>query len=263
MGLRSSGVIRSNDQDRPTPAVDEANLIRALTGELENFQQIAQQLLPQAGDLPRLKGMDVFGGVAALNGTVGGDHLIYLDFKRRFNLSARIDAAFARGQGEVVDHLRRRHHMAGIVLIDVAGHRVTDALLGAMLHQALLVGAMYELDMSGRITRRLFENLNARFYASSGAHKVISMLYGEVSEDARFRFLFGGQPVSAVFSNEHDRLMEVDGVSFPPLGLLLSLGMIDDPPLEIPLGFKDPYTLNEWSLMSPGDILLLHTDGLA
>jgi serine phosphatase RsbU (regulator of sigma subunit) len=263
MGLRSSGMIRDGDQDCQTPAVDHATLIRELTGELANFQEIAQELLPQAGDMPRLKGMDVFGGVYALNGTVGGDHLIYLDFKQRFNLAARIDAALARRQGDVVDHLRRRQHMAGIVLIDVAGHRVTDALLGAMLHQALLVGAMYELDMSGRITRRLFENLNARFYASSGAHKFISMLYGEVSEDARVRFLSAGQPVPAVFSNEHDRLMEVDAVSFPPLGLLPSLGMIDDRPIESPLGFKDPYTLNEWSLMGPGDILLLHTDGLA
>ena len=242
---------------------DAGDLLRHLTGELDNFEQIAAQLLPQPGDRPRLRGIDVFGGVVALDGTVGGDHLIYVDFKQRFNLPARIDAALAHGRGDIAEHLRRRQQMAGIVLIDVSGHRVTDALLAAMLHQAFLVGAMYELDMSGRITRRLFENLNARFYKSSGAHKFISMVYGEISEDARFRFLSAGQPLPTVFSNEHDRLMDVHAVTFPPLGLLPSLGMIDDDAIDTPLGFKDPYTLNDWSLMNTGDILLLHSDGLS
>jgi serine phosphatase RsbU (regulator of sigma subunit) len=245
------------------PVADSGDLLRQLTRELDNFEEIAQHLLPQPGDLPRLQGIDVFGGSLPLNRTIGGDHLIYVDFKQRFNLPARIKEALAHHRGDIVERLRRRQHMAGLVLIDVSGHRVTDALLAAMLHQAFLVGAMYELDMSGRITRRLFENLNARFYKSSGAHKFVSMIYGEISEDARFRFLSAGQPVPAVFSNEHDRLMDVEAISFPPLGLLPSLGMIDDDDTDTPLGFKDPYTLNEWSLMSPGDILILHSDGLA
>lgn len=241
---------------------DSGDLLRQLTRELDNFEQIAQHLLPQPGDLPRLRGIDVFGGTLALNGTIGGDHLIYLDFKQRFNLPARIQEAVAHRRTDVAERLRRRQRMAGIVLLDVSGHRVTDALLAAMLHQAFLLGATYELDMSGRITRRLFENLNAQFYKSSGAHKFVSMVYGEISEDARFRFLSAGQPLPAVFSNEHDRFMDVDAISFPPIGLLPSLGMIDDDGADTPLGFKDPYTLNEWSLMSPGDILLLHSDGL-
>jgi serine phosphatase RsbU (regulator of sigma subunit) len=238
-------------------------LLRQLTGELDNFEQIAQYLLPQPGDLPRLQGVDVFGGTLALNGTIGGDHLIYVDFKQRFNLPARIEHAVSHGRGDIADRLRRRQHMAGIVLIDVSGHRVTDALLAAMLHQAFLLGAIYELDMFGRITRRLFENLNARLYKSSGEHKFLSMIYGEISEDARFRFLSAGQPPPAVFSNEHDRFMEVSSISFPPVGMLPSLGMIDDAAPDSPLGFKDRYTLNDWSLMGAGDILLLHSDGLS
>jgi len=239
------------------------DLLRRLTGELDNFEQIAQYLLPQPGDLPRLQGVDIFGGTLALNGTVGGDHLIYVDFKQRFNLPARIEDAVARGRIDLAEQLRRCQRMAGIVLIDVSGHRVTDALLAAMLHQAFLLGAIYELDMFGRITRRLFENLNTRLYKSSGAHKFVTMIYGEISEDAQFRFLSAGQPPPAVFSNEHDRFMEVSLISFPPVGMLPSLGMIDEAATDSPLGFKDHYTLNDWSLMGAGDILLLHTDGLA
>ena len=145
---------------------DSGDLLRQLTGELDNFEDIAQHLLPQPGDLPRLHGIDVFGGTVALNGTIGGDHLIYVDFKQRFNLPARIADAVAHRRDEVAERLRRRQRMAGIVLIDVSGHRVTDALLAAMLHQAFLLGAIYELDMFGHITRHLFENLNTRFYQS-------------------------------------------------------------------------------------------------
>src|SRR4030095_7541875 len=206
---------------------------------------------------------DTHGASLALNGRVGGDHLIYVDFKQRFDLDARIQRATEQNRFGVIANLKRCQRMAGIVLIDVSGHRVTDALLAAMLHQAFLLGAIYELDMFGRITRRLFENLNTRFYKSSGAHKFVSMIYGEISEDARFRFLSAGQPPPAVFSNQHDRFMEVSLISFPPVGMLPSLGMIDEAATDRPRGFKDRYTLNDWSLMGSGDILLLHTDGLA
>src|SRR5262245_20958315 len=76
-------------------------LLRHLAGELDNFEEIAQYLLPQPGDLPRLRGIDVFGGTLALNGRIGGDHLIYVDFKQRFNLPARIEDAVARGRTDL------------------------------------------------------------------------------------------------------------------------------------------------------------------
>jgi serine phosphatase RsbU (regulator of sigma subunit) len=69
-----------------------------------------------------------------------------------------------------------------------------------------------------------------------------------------------------VFSQQHDRLMHVgqDGcVSFPPLGMLPSLDVTDRHRTKSPLGFKADYEMNEWVLMGEGDILLLHTDGLA
>lgn len=235
--------------------------------ELENFQDIAKYLLPQPGEMPRLQGIDVWGGSLPLTGSVGGDHIIYVDFKQRFDLEARMRRAADDGRLEVAENLRRCQRTAGIAVIDVAGHRVTDALLAAMLHQAFLVGALYELDMFGQVTRRLFENLNTRFYQSSGAHKFMTLIYGEISEDARFRFLSAGHPFPLVFSKQHDRFMEVGEqhrVSFPPLGMLPSFDGIDRNATAIStLGFKDHYEMNDWWIMGAGDILLLHTDGLA
>jgi serine phosphatase RsbU (regulator of sigma subunit) len=245
---------------------DDPDIVRQLTDELTNFQEIAKNLLPQPGELPRLQGIDVYGKTLALNGMVGGDHLIYVDFKQRFDLDARIARASREGKTEVVENLKRCQRTAGIAVVDVAGHRMTDALLAAMLHQAFLLGAIYELDSFGEITRRLFENLNTRFYQSSGAHKFISLIYGEISEDARFRFLSAAHPFPTVFSRREDRFMEVGQdlrVSFPPLGMLPSLHAIDRSTVgESTLGFKERYQTNEWRLMGAGDILLLHTDGL-
>jgi len=242
-------------------------LLEQLTLELKNFEDIARYLVPEPGDLPRLQGIDIWGGTFPLSGTVGGDHLIYVDFKQRFDLDARIRRARDEGKTTIAANLERCQRRAGIAVIDVSGHQVTDALLAAMLHQAFLVGALYELEMFGRITKRLFEHLNMRFYQSSAAYKFVSLLYGEISEDARFRFLSAAQPFPAVFSREHDRFMEVDPqfrVSFPPLGMLPSLSAIDyNTAASRAIGFKDSYETNEWRLMGAGDILLLHTDGLS
>ena len=154
----------------------EIELVKQLRGELENFEEIAQHLIPKPGDVPQLRGVDVYGGTLALNGLIGGDHLIYVDFKQRFDLEARIKRAVERNQPEIVQNLQRCQKTAGIAVIDVSGHRVTDAFIAAMLHQAFLLGAIYELDVYGQVTRRLFENLNTRFHQSSSAHKFVSMI---------------------------------------------------------------------------------------
>src|SRR5262245_16008396 len=239
--------------------------IERLLGELKNFQEIAKNIMPAPGEVPTLQGIEVYGGTIPLNGSVGGDHIIYVDFKKRYDLNARLRQASAEGRTEVVNHLERCKRKAGIAILDVSGHHATDALLAAMMHQAFLLGSIYELDMFGNITKRLFENLNTRFYHSSSMNKFVTMIYGEISEDTTFRFLSAAHPPPVVFSNEHNRFMEVSQdfcTSFPPIGTLPSLDVIDRNTTQSVLGFKERYQLNEWSLMGTGDILLLYTDGL-
>ena len=239
--------------------------IERLLSELKNFQDIARNIMPAPGEVPTLHGIDVYGGSIPLNGSVGGDHIIYVDFKKRYDLNARIREASAQGRTEVVQHLERCKRKAGIAILDVSGHHATDGLLAAMMHQAFLLGSIYELDMYGNITKRLFENLNTRFYHSSSLNKFVTMIYGEISEDTTFRFLSAAHPPPVVFSNQHNRFMEVSQdfcTSFPPIGTLPSLDVIDRNATQSVLGFKERYQLNEWKLMGTGDILLLYTDGL-
>jgi serine phosphatase RsbU (regulator of sigma subunit) len=207
----------------------------------------------------------VYGGTIPLKGVAGGDHIIYVDFKKRFDLDARIRRALSENRHDLVTNLEDCRKKAGIALLDVSGHHITDAVMAAMLHQAFLVGATYELDIHGHITRRLFENLNSRFYSSSSMNKFVTMIYGEIGEGATFKFLSAAHPPPVVFSMRNDRFMEVAEdlcTSFPPIGTLPSADAIDRNTISSVLGFKETYQLNEWRLMGEGDILMLYTDGL-
>src|SRR4051812_34060609 len=172
-----------------TPGRKIGDPLVVLTEELQNFRDMATQIIPRPGEIPTLDGIDVFGDTLPLNGFAGGDHIIYVDYQKRYDLEARIKEGIAAGKTEVVANLKRTRTRAGIVLLDVSGHQATDALLAAMLHQAFLLGALYELDTFGHITRRLFENLNSRFYQSSSRAKFATMIYGEIAQDTTFRFL--------------------------------------------------------------------------
>jgi len=234
--------------------------------EIRNFEAIAAHLIPSPGDIPELDGIDIYGKTIPLNGLVGGDHIIYLDFKKRFNLDRRIEKARSEGLEEVARNLAGLRRKAGIAISDVSGHLITDGLLGLMLHQAFLLGARYELDFFGELGTRLFENLNARFFRSSAVHKYLTLLYGEISNDGNFRFISAAHPPPVVFSRENDQIVEISPdllTTYPPIGMLPSIEDIDYQLEESVLPFKDQYTVNEISLMGSGDILLLYTDGLS
>jgi serine phosphatase RsbU (regulator of sigma subunit) len=234
-----------------------------LAEELRNFEEILKFLSPSAGEIPSLAGVDIAGFSRPLRGTLGGDHTIYIDFKKRYDLDGRIARARAARMTAVAEQLEAGKRRAGILLADVAGHRITDALVAAMLHQAFLLGSYYELEMFGQITTNLFEQIKTRFYESTNIKKLIAMIYGEIAEDGRFRYVSAGHPPPIVFSHEFRRLMplgEDRTVSESLVGLhpagsgVPSAGRIATAP-------RESHVVNEIELLMPGDILLLATDG--
>jgi serine phosphatase RsbU (regulator of sigma subunit) len=254
--------IMPDEKKLPEAVIRKLNL---LTEELENFEEIALRLKPAPGEIPNLPGIDVFGTTIPLAGAIGGDHIIYLDFKQRHDLDARIAQARKKGLDQIAAKLEEMKQTAGVLLADVSGHRITDAVLAAMLHQSFLLGAIYELQISGTITTRLFENINNRFYRSSSVRKFLTMIYGEIHVSGRFRFISAGHPPPLVFSNEFDKFVDIHPdllVSYPPIGTMPSKTDPDLSRRPSVLGTKDKYTVNELKLMGPGDILVLYTDGL-
>ena len=229
--------------------------------ELDNFLEIATAHIPQPGDLPRVPGIDVDGFSLPLNGAIGGDHIIYLDFARRFDLDRRIREA---ASAEVRERLARNRQRAGILLADVAGHQTTDATLHIGLHHAFLTGVLYELDLGGEITPRLFENLNSRFFQTANYSKYITMLYGEISADGTFAFISAGHPLPVIYSREFGRLVDIEPDrlrTYYPIGMFPSEASVDRARLGSEYLLKKRYTVNTLRLLSPGDILVLFTDG--
>lgn len=230
--------------------------------ELANFLEIASAHIPQPGDVPQVPGIDIAGLSLPLHGPIGGDHIIYLDFARRFDLDRRIREA---SSPQVRERLAGNRQRAGILLADVAGHQTTDATLHIGLHHAFLTGVLYELDIHGEITPRLFENLNSRFFQTANYTKYITMLYGEISADGTFKFLSAGHPAPVIYSREFGRIVDIEPglmVAYYPIGMFPSEDSVDRERLGSHYMLKKRYTINTLRLLSPGDILVLYTDGL-
>jgi len=232
--------------------------------ELANFEEIIKDVYSVPRQL-RLDGIDVAGHSYPLSGTVGGDHIVFVDFAGRYDLAARADAAEAEGDTALAESLLRCQNRLGILLADVSGHSMTDALLAAMLHQAFLVGVSYELDHNGQVTRSLFEKLNTRFYRSSSVHKYVTMVYGEISSDGTFTFISAGHPPPLLFSAKLDRFVNLDPEvvhSCYPIGLFPSEHDLDDQKSTRPILYKRRFLVNELRLRTAGDILVLCSDGV-
>src|SRR5438093_11873162 len=104
-----------------------------LIGELKNLQDIADCIKPSRADLPVLDGVDVYGETLCLNEAGGGDHIIDVDFQKRYDLQARIERADAQGRDDIVENLKRCRRRAGSVVFYVSGHHVAVSVVAAMI----------------------------------------------------------------------------------------------------------------------------------
>lgn len=258
-------MVKRDDKNKIEKNILSGKGLDFMKDEIENLNEIVGAIKPSSGELPDLNNIDIFGGSLPLNGIAGGDHIIYIDFNKRYDLDLRVNEAFENGNKSVAEKLRSLKEKGGVLIADVSGHKITDASMAAMLHQAFMVGVLYELKIFGEVTSELFEILNSRFYKSSAFSKFITMIYGEISSDGTFRFINAGHPSPVVFSNKFDKLMKVCSKSasgFPPVGTLPSVEDIDSSRNKSRLGFKKRYSVNKIHLMGEGDILILFTDGL-
>jgi serine phosphatase RsbU (regulator of sigma subunit) len=231
-----------------------------LDGEFENFLQMAKRIQHAPANIPKKPGLDIYGGHIPLT-EVGGDHLIYLDFKERYNLDMIEEQAKESCNQGLCEKIRETRHRAGILLADAAGHQATDAFLAAQLHQAFMMGVLYELPIHGEITLRLFEELHNRFWSSSFVDKFITLIYSEINENGVFRFISAGHPKPLWYSSEKDKFIDIGQIeSTQPIGFARSrYNLFTD--VKSQADYVDPSHVNE-RRMACGDILILYTDGL-
>jgi serine phosphatase RsbU (regulator of sigma subunit) len=189
---------------------------------------------------------------------------------------------FARSceQVRVAEELRDLYSTAGILIVDAQGHGIISAKIASTVHDTFHALMLTELDRYGRTTPMLLENINLRLAQSvtarnalgtiekEGAREIATMVYGEVRPGGRFRFANFGHPPPLVFSAEYRKIMNIDESRMVQF-LALGLGIPADHPdrkkyysLNLRQTEFEPSDLGEITLMSPGDILVLYTDGV-
>src|SRR5882672_2818252 len=204
--------------------------------------------------------------------------------KSRPGYTAAIAAEYRRAkvseQQRIAEDLRELYTTAGVLLVDAQGHGVISAKIASTVHDTFHAFMLAELDRYGKTTPKLFENINLRLAQSvtarnalgrteqEYAHEIATMLYGEVHPSGHFRFVNFGHPPPLVFSLEWRKFVALDKsrmVRFMPLGLQIPEDYPDrDRYFSVQLRQRraNSSDVAEITLMSPGDILFLYTDGV-
>jgi serine phosphatase RsbU (regulator of sigma subunit) len=210
------------------------------------------------------------------------DHVQWLKGTLDYRPEMETEYRFARSseQVRVAEDLGELCSTAGVLLVDAQGHGLISAKIASTVHDTFHALMLTELDRYGKTTPELFDNLNLRLAQSvtarnalgitekEGAREIATMLYGEVRPGGLFRFVNFGHPPPLVYSAEFRKFMKIDEdrmVQFLALGLQVPA---DHPDRQryYSLNFRqsefDSSDIAEITLMSPGDILVLYTDGV-
>ena len=210
------------------------------------------------------------------------DHVEWLKSKsgNKLELEREYRAARSSEQVRVAEDLRELDSTAGVLLVDAQGHGIISAKIASTVHDTFHALMLSELDHRGKTTPELFERLNLRLALSvtarnalgrseqANAQEIATMLYGELHPYGCFRFVNFGHPPPLVFSAEYRKFMDIDRsrmVQFLPLGVQIP----EDHPdrnrylsLDFRSGPVKSSDVAELTLMSPGDIFFLYTDGV-
>ena len=210
------------------------------------------------------------------------DHVQWLKTTPGYESEMEIEYRFAKSseQLRVAEDLHYLYSTAGILVVDAQGHGIISAKIASTVHDTFHALMLTELDRYGKTTPELFENLNLRLAQSvtarnalgmsekEDAREIATMLYGEVRPGGSFRFVNFGHPPPLVFSAEYSKLVQVCQarvVQFLALGLQLPADHPDRKKyysLRLRQREFNSSDLAEITLMSPGDILVLYTDGV-
>src|ERR1700682_3634497 len=210
------------------------------------------------------------------------DHGRWLESRPDNNtaMAAEYRKAKSSEQLRVAEDLEELHTTAGVLLVDAQGHGVISAKIASTVHDTFHAFILSELDRNGKTTPEFFEKINLRLAQSvtarnalgrdseDNSREIATMLYGEIRPGGHFRFVNFAHPPPLVFSAEFEKFMEIDKdrmVQFLALGLEIPE---DHPDRNKYFSMKlrkrqvNSSDVAEITLMSPGDILFLHSDGV-
>jgi serine phosphatase RsbU (regulator of sigma subunit) len=209
------------------------------------------------------------------------DHVEWLKSRPGFTPELEMEYRRARSseQVRIAEDLHELYTTAGVLLVDAQGHGIISAKIASTVHDTFHAFMLSELDRRGKTTPDLFDKINLRLAQSvtarnalgrseQEAREIATMLYGEVHPYGYFRFVNFGHPSPLVFSAEFGKFMDIHDermVRFLPLGLQIPEDHPDRNKYRS-MSFRqrraNSSDIAEITLMSPGDILFLYTDGV-
>ena len=210
------------------------------------------------------------------------DQVQWLKTTLGYKPEMEVEYRFARSseQVRVAEELRDLYSTAGVLVVDAQGHGIIAAKIASTVHDTFHALMLTELDRYGRATPMLLDNLNLRLAQSvtarnalgiiekEGAREIATMIYGEIRPGGHFRFVNFGHPPPLVFSAEYEKFMNINEsrmVQFLALGLQIPADHPDRKKyysMDFRQAELDASDLGQITLMSPGDILVLYTDGV-
>jgi len=239
-----------------------------IDARIERAQKLTQEFLdPLPPGMPPRNSVD--------------DHVEWLKSRPDFTPLLESDYRWARSseQVRVAEDLHDLYNIAGVLLVDAQGHGIISAKIASTIHDTFQAFMLSELDRRGKTTMDMFEKINLRLAQSVTARnalgrtdedsrEIATMLYGEVHPYGYFRFVNFGHPPPMVYSAEFGKFVQIDKdrmVQFLPLGLQIPADHPDRKRYQS-MQFRkrraNASDIAEITLMSPGDILFLYTDGV-
>ena len=212
--------------------------------------------------------IDYFATVEPYKGCVGGDYLTIINFDH-YGIKQKIQQAKKSGNHNLATTLGKNLDSFGIAIGDVSGHMITDSLMVTYLDATFRALVDGEIERHGEVTAGILKKLNQLLYRHIKPEFLkkkpyTTLLYGEVHNDGRFRHISAGHPGPILFSNEHNRiekLTEDHKKASTPLGVFPSNYHADTGHFGMRHAV-DKVNVNELHLLMPGDMMILHTDGL-
>ncbi|MGD0891589.1 MAG: PP2C family protein-serine/threonine phosphatase [Terracidiphilus sp.] len=183
-------------------------------------------------------------------------------------------------QLRIAENLHELYTTAGVLLVDAQGHGSIAAKIASTVHDTFHTAMLCELDTNGKTTAGVFEIINLRlahsvsarnalgFDTENNTREIATMVYGEIRPGGLFRFVNFGHPPPLVFSAEYGKFMDIGTarmVQFPSLGLEIPEDHPDRSRYVSLMLRPNQITasdMDEITLMSPGDIIFLYTDGV-
>lgn len=238
--------------------------------DIRNLEGYSRSILPEPHEVPRLAGYDIYGETFQLFPNLGGDHIIFVDFKQRFSIDNLIRETLAGSRSDaekmrVVENLERTRTKAGILVADVSGHDQTDVIFTYGFHQAFLTGLAYELKTNGDVTRDLIDILNNRFVRSSGKCKYMTLIYAEFFENGDFKFVSAGHPLPLIYSRDYGCVCNLHKSSFTsslPMSMFHTTAENGERTHQRKPIFTS-FSINSSHIPKAGDLVMLYTDGFS